>query len=143
MTLLSALDRVLELSGKATAGEWEVKLSPVNRPLGDNWSIADCGGSSEADENSDDNNVFVIAPIMDYCRPAEDDAALIAAAVNLVRDPRLREVVDAGQHVTATFRKLGTADGFVDQAHARMACEDAMTRLDTALALARGGRGDG
>jgi hypothetical protein len=62
-----------------TPGPWSV-LTVDQVPTG-YWSVANCGGPHA--ENATARSVLVIAPIKDYCKAAEDDARLIAAAPEL------------------------------------------------------------
>lgn len=62
-----------------TPGPWSVL--PVDQVPYGYWSVANCGGPHA--ENATGKSVLVIAPIKDYCKAAEDDARLIAAAPEL------------------------------------------------------------
>lgn len=80
MTLLSALDRVLELSGKATEGPWR-------------WS--ENGNILGHMPDGYDDSREVCAVYTDHEETGEPNAPAIIAAMNFLREfgPGLREVV--------------------------------------------------
>jgi hypothetical protein len=86
---VTAIASLLALGAAATPGEWSVKHNPSDRSLGEFWRTAECGGATDTSGDT----VYVVAPIMDYCTPAEADAAFIAAACNFIRSSEFAALV--------------------------------------------------
>jgi hypothetical protein len=87
----------VEAVGAATPGAWGTS---ARCDYGTHWEVCDCGGPSD----HLDGATKVIAEQMDYCYPAEDDAAAICAAVNFIRfqGDELLEVLEACRGVVQT-----------------------------------------
>lgn len=64
----------LALAEKATPGPWAADDQFKGDPRG-TYPVAHCGCESSGDRDAE-----VVAPVQDYCKPAEDDAAFIAAS---------------------------------------------------------------
>lgn len=74
--------RVIGLCEMATPGEWR---TATRWDSATEWETAFCGGPCDEGQHDEAGKVHVVSDIEDYCYPAEDDAAAIAAAVNFAR----------------------------------------------------------